>query len=139
MSLDFPRVSKLGKMLHPRKPTWHLKMDSWKKRFLLETIIFRVYVSFRGCKGRNPVEIFENTSGFSDGSAHLSFQGSNMDLHTGQANAYAVGPWAGEPRTKIRPDTASMKSWLFKNGILISWFIKIPLHNRVVCHPRHIP
>ena len=61
VSLDFPRVSKLG----------------------------------RNVDGRNPGEIFENTSGLSDGSAHLSLQGSNLDLHTGQANAYAVGPGAG--------------------------------------------
>ena len=35
--------------LHPRKLTWHPKMDPWKRRFLLETIIFEVYVSFLGC------------------------------------------------------------------------------------------
>ena len=34
--------------LHPGKLTWNLKMDPWKRRFLLETIIFRFHVSFRG-------------------------------------------------------------------------------------------
>ena len=29
------------------KPTWHLKKHPWKRRFLLETIIFGCYVSFR--------------------------------------------------------------------------------------------
>ena len=29
------------------KLTWNLKMTPWKRRFLLETIIFRCYVSFR--------------------------------------------------------------------------------------------
>ena len=33
----------------PRKLTWNLKMDPWKRRFLLETILFRFHVSFRGC------------------------------------------------------------------------------------------
>ena len=36
--------------LHPPKQTWNLKMVApWKRRFLLETIIFRGYVSFREC------------------------------------------------------------------------------------------
>ena len=33
----------------PRKPTWNLKMDPWKERFLLKTIIFRFHASFGGC------------------------------------------------------------------------------------------
>ena len=35
--------------LHPPKQTWNLKMDPWKRRFLLETIISRFHVNFRGC------------------------------------------------------------------------------------------
>ena len=35
--------------LHPPKQTWNLKMDPWKRRFLLETIIFRFHVNFLGC------------------------------------------------------------------------------------------
>ena len=31
------------------KLTWHLKITLWERRFLLETIIFRGYVSFREC------------------------------------------------------------------------------------------
>ena len=31
------------------KLTWHLKITPWTRRFLLETIIFRCYVSFREC------------------------------------------------------------------------------------------
>ena len=31
------------------KLTYPLKIDPWKRRFLLETTIFRCYVSFRGC------------------------------------------------------------------------------------------
>ena len=34
----------------PGKPTWHLKMDPFKWRILLETIILRVHVNFRGRK-----------------------------------------------------------------------------------------
>ena len=34
--------------LHPGKLTWNLKMNPWKRRFLLEPIIFRFHVSFRG-------------------------------------------------------------------------------------------
>ena len=33
--------------IHPGKLTWNLKMKPWKRRFLLETIIFRFHVSFR--------------------------------------------------------------------------------------------
>ena len=35
--------------IHPRKLTWHPKIDTWKRRFLLETIILRFHVSFREC------------------------------------------------------------------------------------------
>ena len=35
--------------LHPLKQTWNLKMEPWKRRFLLETIISRFHVCFRGC------------------------------------------------------------------------------------------
>ncbi len=35
--------------LHPPKQTWNLKMDPWKRRFLLETIISRFHVNFWGC------------------------------------------------------------------------------------------
>ena len=35
--------------LHPPKQTWNLKMDPWKRRFLLETIISRFHVEFQGC------------------------------------------------------------------------------------------
>ena len=34
--------------IHPRKLTWNVKMNPWKRRFLLETIIFRFHVCFRG-------------------------------------------------------------------------------------------
>ena len=51
-----PRVYGIGWKAHfsPQKQklpslklTWHLKIIPWKRRFLLETIIFRGYVSFR--------------------------------------------------------------------------------------------
>ena len=35
-------------IIHSRKLTWNLKMNPWKRRFLLKTIIFRFHVSFRG-------------------------------------------------------------------------------------------
>ena len=39
--------------LHPPKTNgWHQKIDLWKRRFLLETIILGVYVSFQGCRFR---------------------------------------------------------------------------------------
>ena len=34
------------KVLHSLKLTWHLKIHPWKRRFLLETIIFRFHVKF---------------------------------------------------------------------------------------------
>ena len=43
-------VSQLTKKweIHPGKLTWNLTMNPWKRRFLLETIIFRFHVGFRG-------------------------------------------------------------------------------------------
>ena len=35
--------------LHPRNLTWNLKISPWKRKFHLETIIFRFPVKFRGC------------------------------------------------------------------------------------------
>ena len=34
----------------PRKLTWNLKIDPWKRRFPFGTILFRCHVSFEGCK-----------------------------------------------------------------------------------------
>ena len=38
--------------VHPRNSTWNLKSEvpgkDWKRRFVLETIIFRFQVEFRG-------------------------------------------------------------------------------------------
>ena len=34
--------------IHPWNLTWNLKRSPWKRRFLLETIIFRFHVKFRG-------------------------------------------------------------------------------------------
>ena len=33
----------------PRSLTWNLKISPWKRRFLLEIIIFRFHVKFPGC------------------------------------------------------------------------------------------
>ena len=33
----------------PKTNGWNLGMDLWKRRFLLETIISRFHVKFRGC------------------------------------------------------------------------------------------
>ena len=35
--------------IHPRSLTWNLKISPWKRRFLLETIIFRFHVKLWGC------------------------------------------------------------------------------------------
>ena len=40
-----------SKNLHPWNLTWNLKRSPWKRRFLLETIIFRFHVKFRGSSG----------------------------------------------------------------------------------------
>ena len=41
-------VKRLVNLL-PRSLTWNLKISPWKRRFLLETIIFRFHVKFPGC------------------------------------------------------------------------------------------
>ena len=43
---QFKFVSKI--LIPSLKLTWHLKIHPWKRRFLLETIIFGCYVSFQG-------------------------------------------------------------------------------------------
>ena len=35
--------------IHPGKLTWNPKMEVWKMSFLFKQVIFRFYVSFRGC------------------------------------------------------------------------------------------
>ena len=42
--------------IHSRKLTWHPKIDTWKRRFLLETIILRFHVSFRESINFRPSE-----------------------------------------------------------------------------------
>ena len=39
------------KKLHPGSLTWNLKINPWKRRFLLETIILRFHVKLWGCTG----------------------------------------------------------------------------------------
>ena len=42
--------------LHPRNLTWNLKISPWKRKVLLETMIFRFHVKFRGCiTGGDPI------------------------------------------------------------------------------------
>ena len=45
--------------IHPQKQTWNLKMDPWKRRFLLETIISRFHVCFRGCTLSTTLKILQ--------------------------------------------------------------------------------
>ena len=44
--LDFQGYSWV---VHLPKQTWNLKMDPWKRRFLLETTISKFHVNFWGC------------------------------------------------------------------------------------------
>ena len=49
----------VGELLHPLKLTYiavisPLKMDGWNTTFLLGRLIFRGYVSFRGCSKSTP-------------------------------------------------------------------------------------
>jgi len=65
--------------IHPRKLTWNLKMNPWKRRFLLRTIIFRFHVSFRGC---NPDILHEEPSDFfpASSSSSSAATGAKADL-----------------------------------------------------------
>ena len=36
--------------VHPRRLTWNLRIHSWKRKIIFQTIIFRFYVNLRGCK-----------------------------------------------------------------------------------------
>ena len=47
--LEIVSWSSILSIIHPPKQTWNLKMDPWKRRFLLETIISRFHVNFLGC------------------------------------------------------------------------------------------
>ena len=44
------KLHKLLVTVHPPRRTWNLKMDPWKRRFLLETIISRFHVENQGCR-----------------------------------------------------------------------------------------
>jgi len=39
----------ISMLITPPKLTWNLKMNYWKRRFLLKTILFRFHVNLRGC------------------------------------------------------------------------------------------
>ena len=45
--------------LHPWNLTWNLERSPWKRRFLLDTIIFRFHVKFRGSKVYHTVDASE--------------------------------------------------------------------------------
>ena len=42
-------LGNLSKEIHPWSLTWNLKINPWKRRFLLEIIIFRFHVKLWGC------------------------------------------------------------------------------------------
>ena len=44
-----PQIVHWNTVLYPRSLTWNLKINPWKRRFLLETIIFRFHVKLWGC------------------------------------------------------------------------------------------
>ena len=46
--------------IHPWNLTWNLKRSPWKRRFLLETIIFRFHVKFRGSTQKRFTTAFPN-------------------------------------------------------------------------------
>ena len=48
--------------IHPWNLTWNLKRSPWKRRFLLETIIFRFHVKFRGSSRRPMIFLTFNVS-----------------------------------------------------------------------------
>ena len=39
----------LAELLHPRRLTWNLKINPWKRKIIFQTIIFRFFVNLRGC------------------------------------------------------------------------------------------
>ena len=48
--IEIAKTSGIILELHPWNLTWNLKRSPWKRWFLLETIIFRFHVKFRGNK-----------------------------------------------------------------------------------------
>ena len=60
----FAKKAWSSRNLHPRKLTWNLKMNPWKRRFLWKTIIFRFHVSFRGCNIDTKKDGFQNFISF---------------------------------------------------------------------------
>ena len=77
--------------LLPRSLTWNLKISPWKRRFLLETIIFRFHVKFQWCTSfwqwRMPYHL-KITSGCWVATSPSSFRATHVSLrlrdhHTG--------------------------------------------------------
>ena len=50
-------------LLHPRNLTWNLKINPWKRKVHLQTIIFRFHVKFRGCISEPPRTIMAESNG----------------------------------------------------------------------------
>ena len=44
-----PNITTQSRNIHPRNLTWNLKKSPWKRKILLETMIFRFHIKFRGC------------------------------------------------------------------------------------------
>ena len=83
-----PTNSPFGGWVHPLNLTWNLKRRPQKRKFLLETIIFRFHVKFRGSTQsynlwKNPMETKKRPHpwticvffvGFADGKKHVTFK-----------------------------------------------------------------
>ena len=81
----------LYQRVHPPKQTWNLKMDPWKRRFLLETTIYRFHVNFWGCKcfslifsGRTLMPSFRAASGWASPGHGMQLEVFHFQCHSSQ-------------------------------------------------------
>ena len=90
--------------IHPPKQTWNLKMDPWKRRFLLETINSRFHVKFWGCN------YFFSSICFLVGKVQLLFSANGRGIpkkFVGRGNKQQdkqrITGWCEPPPTLLRP------------------------------------
>ena len=97
--------TKLFTKSNPRNLTWNLKISPWKRKVLLETIIFRFHVKFRGC-----ILLIITWSGFrwlrTGNHKQLPLLGFVIPPTNGP---FSVAPWMRQRQAQWKP---SQKVWV---------------------------
>ena len=143
----FPMAEMGHKWLHPWNLTWNLKGSPWKRWFLLETIIFRFHVKFRGSTNHLQILVWSSKLDNKPG-----WTGENFPLKTYHAGLWNKGKIFESLFRMIDTVSRVLKStsnqWLLQHWqaeVIVGWISAscqhdfFPKTGHVLFHPKLFP